>query len=663
MEKLKMQTEDIAERNFKKLCEMFPNAVTEGMNENGEIVRSIDKDILMQEISCNVVEGSAERYQFTWPDKRKSIILANTSINKTLRPCREDSRDFDKTQNLYIEGDNLEVLKLLSETYLGKVKMIYIDPPYNTGKDFVYRDDFAMSSEEYADISNQTDEEGNRLFQNTDSDGRFHTNWLNMIYPRLKVARDLLSDDGIIFISIDDNEVNNLIKVCDEIFGRNNFVAQIVVEGTPKNDPKIISTAHEYCLVYVKNYEVAKDCNWGVKNDIYRELVSIVERADTYQAAEEGVKKYYTKQGLANDNIANYCNVDEKGLYRTGPIDDPQGAGGREDRFNPLTGEKLKTPNRGWRCTIDTWNEWVKNGEILFPETNDKLCSRKIYVDPEKLDLLRAYFKVQIRKDTNMLINMFGEKVFQFPKPMDLISAFVDSSVKKDGIVLDFFSGSATTAHAVMRLNATDGGHRKFICVQLPENLEMNLKMAQGNREKQTAKNAIEFCRQNNLPPYITEIGKERIRRAGDMIKRENPNATDLDIGFRVLKVDSSNMKDVYYTPSEYTENIFDMLEDNIKEDRTPEDLLFQVMLDLGVDLASKIVEQTIEGKQVFDVADNYLLACFDNGLTNEVITSIAKKKPAYFIMRDSSAENDSVAINFDQIFETYSKETQRKVL
>lgn len=666
MDKLTMMSKDKVQENIEKIRALFPNAVTEVLRD-GKPTLAVDFDVLKQEMSSILVDEREERYQMTWPDKKKSILLANSPISATLRPFKEESVDFDHTQNLYIEGDNLDVLKLLQETYLGKIKMIYIDPPYNTGNDFVYNDDFAMDSDEYADISGQYDEQGNRLFQNTESNGRFHTDWLNMIYPRLKIARDLLKDEGIVFISIDDSEVDNLRKICDEVFGADNFIAQIVVEGTPKNDPKIISTAHEYCLVYVRDYETAKSCEWGIANPIYNDLLNIVRSAQSYKSAEELIRKYYKDNNLKDENISNYNKVDEKGLFRIGPIDDPQSGGSRDIRYNPVTGEALKTPNSGWRCSIETWKEWVRNGEVLFPDDNSKLCARKVYIKDGQLDLLRAYFKIQTRKDTDMLKNMFGKKVFSFPKPLELIKAFVDSSTESNDIVMDFFSGSGTTAHAVMQLNVdrlSKGGKQvKYILVQLPEDLYKNLAVASGNREKQICQNAIDFCIENNMKVVLTSIGKERIRRAGKKIKEENTSAANLDVGFRVLKLDSSNMKDVYYRSSDYNQDLLSSLESNIKEDRTPLDLLFQVMLELGKPLSAKIDEEEIAGKKVFIVDDNDLIACFDENITEDVVKAIAQKKPLYAVFRDNSFSSDTVAVNFDQIFATYSPNTTRKVL
>lgn len=659
MDKLRMQTANKADENFRKLAAMFPNAVTEAIDENGEVVRAIDKDVLMQEISCKVVDGNEERYQFTWPDKKKSVLLANAPINKTLRPCREESVDFDTTENLYIEGDNLEVLKLLQETYLGKIKMIYIDPPYNTGNDFVYEDDFAQSADEYLANSGQYDEDGNRMVQNTESNGRFHTDWLNMIYPRLKLAKDLLSDDGIIFISIDDNELENLKKICEEIFGESNFVANIVWKHTQqsKNDELHFSRQYNHTVVYAKN----KSC-------LHR--------------------FYFERTDEDNKNYSNPDN-DPKGMWRSGDVRSPNYRKTLCYDIVAPNGNIIKAPANGWRWSEESIKEKLSTGEIKFKDDFSGII-RKIYLcdqpgrTPENLWEGSRFGTT--RQAAAMIKDLFdGIQVFDTPKPIELIRSMIIIALKdNNAIVLDFFSGSATTAHAVMQLNAEDGGHRKFIMVQLPEKTD----------EKSEAYKAGYKT--------ICEIGKERIRRAGAKINKENERLKDvpllkddkdiqlfnsiaqnghdavertksafercdvsysLDTGFRVLKCDTSNMKEVYYNPAEYEASLFSSLEDNIKEDRTPEDLLFQVMLDLGVLLSSKIEETTIAGKKVFNVEDNYLIACFDSDVTDETITAIAKQKPYYFVMRDSSMANDNVATNFDQIFATYSPDTVRKVL
>lgn len=663
MDRLRMQTANKADENFKKLAAMFPNAVTETINENGEVVRAIDKDVLMQEISCKVVDGNEERYQFTWPDKKKSVLLANAPINKTLRPVREDetvptgadsegkpycstgSVDFDTTENLYIEGDNLEVLKLLQETYLGKIKMIYIDPPYNTGNDFVYEDDFAQNTDEYLANSGQFDEEGNRMVQNTESNGRFHTDWLNMIYPRFKVAKELLSPDGLIFISIDENEIINLRKICDEIFGQDRFIAQITLLCNPKgrSQDKYVATCHEYVLIYSKSVlsngsvSIPKTLD-DVKSDYplidkdnqpYREL----ELRNTHRdfGKFNRPKLWYPIYVMPDGKVSLEKKPDSVEVYPTWD-DGFEGCWtwGKEKaikEINLLVGKKVLGKMKVYRKSYA-----YEDGSVALKQV------KSIWND-------NSFFT---ERGQAMMNQLFGakSKLFQSPKSLNMLKQCIQMAQARDMIVLDFFSGSATTAHAVMQLNAEDGGHRKFIMVQLPEKTD-----EKSEAYKAGYKN-------------ICEIGKERIRRAGAKIKEEaGLAAQNLDTGFRVLKCDTSNMKDVYYNPAEYEVNMFSRLEDNIKEDRTPEDLLFQVMLDLGVLLSSKIEETTIAGKKVFNVEDNYLIACFDSDVSEETIKAIAKQKPYYFVMRDSSMASDSVATNFDQIFATYSPDTVRKVL
>lgn len=657
-----MQTVNKADENFKKLAAMFPNAVTETIDENGEVVRAIDKDVLVQEISCQVVDGNEERYQFTWPDKKKSVLLANAPINKTLRPCREESVDFDNTENLYIEGDNLEVLKLLQETYLGKIKMIYIDPPYNTGNDFVYTDDFSQSTEEYLENSGQFDDEGNRLVKNLDSNGRFHTDWLNMIYPRLKLSKDLLADDGVIFISADDNEIENLKKMCDEIFGRSCFVDCITWnKRVPKNDNKGIGNIHEYILVYNKSslssrqFTMLKD---GLQ-EIYDLLETLKKRKTPIEEAEKELRNLYSKKGY-DRGITLYNNLDDN-YEPWGKINmswpNAETFGPRYDVIHPATNKPTKVPDRGWRWNETTFSSQldyanVKKrfdgsyvcGNIWFASDENTQPSSIKYLKDVSRMLLRSI--ISLKSDGGIEVEKIfdGKSFFSYPKPVSLLRLLLNSIEEKEDYILDFFSGSATTAHAVMKLNAEDNGKRKFIMVQLPEKTD-----EKSEAYKAGYKN-------------ICEIGKERIRRAARKIAEENPEAK-FDGGFRVLKCDSSNMKDVYYQSSEYEPSLFSRLEDNIKEDRTPEDLLFQVMLDLGVLLSSKIEETTIAGKKVFNVEDNYLIACFDDDVTDEVITEIAKQQPYFFVMRDSSMASDSVATNFEQIFATYSPSTERRVL
>lgn len=664
MDKLKMQTVNKADENYKKLAEMFPNAVTEAIDENGEVVRAIDKDVLMQEINTRIVDGKEERYQFTWPDKKKSVLLANAPINKTLRPCREESVDFDNTENLYIEGDNLEVLKLLQETYLGKIKMIYIDPPYNTGNDFVYEDDFAQSTDEYLANSGQFDDDGNRLVKNLDSNGRFHTDWLNMIYPRLRFAKDLLSDDGVIFISIDENEIENVIKLGCEVFGEANHLGEIIVKSNPRGSMSTaeIASLHEYLVIFSKNRLECKFIGHLLTEDMSSEykfsdtegkyrLLGLRMRGGFWRRGDRP-KLYYPiyinpKTGLISlEKSDEYC---EEAL----PIQPST----MEDGTWRWSREKVKSEGHlllGKPVTRNGETCWdVYQKDYLNKGDEERRTKAKSIWDEAEINYQNGAVEIK---------NLFSKGgIFDYSKPVFLLMRIFEMlDLKDEDVVLDFFSGSATTAHAVIKYNCETNKHCKFIMVQLPEKTD-----EKSEAYKAGYKN-------------ICEIGKERIRRAGNKIRNEElgvrndnsslltPNSS-LDIGFRVLKCDSSNMKEVYYTPDEYEMSLFDSLEDNIKEDRTPEDLLFQVMLDLGILLSSKIQVRSekvgMRSYSYFDVEDGYLIACFDKDIDEEVITAIAKQKPYYFVMRDSSMANDSVATNFDQIFATYSPSTIRKVL
>ena len=637
MHRLRMQTKNKADTNYRKLAEMFPNAVTETIDENGNVVRAIDKDVLMQEISCKVVEGNEERYQFTWPEKKQSILLANMPINKTLRPCREESVDFDNTENLYIEGDNLEILKLLQETYLGKVKMIYIDPPYNTGNDFVYSDNFAQNISEYINSSGQFNEDGNRLVKNLDSNGRFHTNWLNMIYPRLKVAKDLLCDNGVIFISIDDSESKNLKHICDEIFGAGNFVAQLIWQNKKGggNDSKYIAIEHEYILVYARNIE---------------------NLHDFYEAySQDYIKRYKEKDDKGRFFWDTFKRKSGKQYY---PITCPDGTVLQYDEDgNPIS----------WLRSRARFESDVKIGDVRIIKINEKWSVQFKQRIPQGKTPRSIFTTESVISDQGTtstgaadVYEYFKKDVFSNPKPVTLVNFLISFILEDDDIILDFFSGSGTTAEAVMRANI-EGNKYRYILIQLQENIDAMLNSSSANARR-IAENAVSVLDDLQKPHTITELAKERIRRAAKKIAEEHPDAK-FDGGFRVLKCDSSNMKDVYYNPDQYEPSLFSKLQDNIKEDRTPEDLLFQVMLDLGVLLSGKIEETTIAGKKVFNVEDNYLIACFDEDITEETITAIAKQKPYYFVMRDSSMANDSVATNFEQIFAAYSPDTVRKIL
>lgn len=622
MDKLKMHSVDGVAANIDKIGALFPNCVTETM-KGGKVVRAIDFDMLRQELSDVVVEGPTERYQFTWPEKRKSVLAANAPTTDTLRPDRATSEQFDTTENLYIEGDNLVVLKLLQETYLGRIKVIYIDPPYNTGSDFVYADNFSENAEDYIGRSGDIDDEGNRLVKNINTNGRFHTDWLNMIYPRLRIAKNLLATDGVIFISIDDHEQENLKKICDEIFGPENFLAQVIWERaySPVNLKKHFSESHDYILCYARNIEELV-CNGLPRSD------------------------------AANDRYSNPDN-DPRGAWKSSDLSVGPRVEAKVYEIVTPSGRKVLPPSGYcWRLDKAKFAEYVRDNRIWFGEDGNNVPSIKRFLSEVKQGItpmtIWKYTEVGHSQDAaqNLKKLFDGKAYFDYPKSVELIKRCIQLYSTSDCIVLDFFSGSATTAQAVMQLNAEDGGTRKFIMVQLPEST------ATGSEAYKDGYYTI--C----------DIGKERIRRAGAKIKEDFPLMTSsVDTGFRVLKRDYSNMKDVYYNPDEYTMGSLFGMADNIKDDRTPEDLLFQVMLDLGILLSSKIEETTIAGKKVFSVADGYLYACFDSDVSEETVKAIAQKKPYYAVFRDSGFATDSVATNFEQIFETYSPSTTRKVL
>ncbi|RNB53514.1 site-specific DNA-methyltransferase [Brevibacillus gelatini] len=638
MNKLSMKSVDLTQKNIEKIAELFPNVITEARDENGKLKRAVDFDLLKQELSDILVEGDKERYQLTWPGKKLAILNANTPIDKTLRPVKEDSVDWDNTQNLYIEGDNLDVLKLLRESYLNKIKCIYIDPPYNTGKDFIYKDDFRESREEYLEESGQVDEEGNRLVPNPVSNGRFHSDWLTMMYSRLKVARDLLREDGVIFISIDDNEVDNLRKICDSIFS-GNFVAQITNLCNPKgrSQDKYFATNHEYILVYSKStlpngyFSIEKE-----KDQIETEYPEIDENGRYRLLELRNTHREFGKHNRKNLFYPIYVNPDNKqislefvnGYIKVEPIWDDGYEGcwtwekAKAIREKHLLAAKQSTSGQ-WKIYRKSYAEGAT--KMLKTIFNDKL----FYTE----------------KGQASFSSLFGEKskLFQSPKSVDLIKTLIKTVAKENDIILDFFSGSATTAHAVMQLNAEDAGHLKYIMVQLPEPTDEN-----SDAYKAGYKN-------------ICEIGKERIRRAAKKIKEETMK--DIDYGFRVFRVDSSNMKDVYYTPEKLRQaDMFDLVS-NIKEDRTGEDLLIQVMLELGLELSLPMETKLVEGKAVHYVAGNSLVACFDEDVPESVIKKIAEDKPLRVVFRDSSFNDDSARINVEELFKMLSPGTEIQVL
>lgn len=636
MEKLKMQSHDVIGSNTQKIAQLFPNCVTERLGKDGKPELAIDFEKLQAELSNEIITEGEERYQFTWPDKRAAVRLANTPTTMTLRPCREESVDFDNTQNLYIEGDNLDVLKVLRETYLGKVKMIYIDPPYNTGNDFVYYDEFDVNKNIEEERNGFWDEDGNQTLsnfeRNTAANGRFHTDWLNMIYPRLKVARDLLMEDGVILISIDDCEQEHIKAICDEIYGSRNRISTFVWNCSTAGGirPKHVSKTHEYIFVYAKNID----------------NIPIL-----WAPLSEGAQKMYNEK-------------DEKGIFRSKEFVFKNSSTNENQKYwiTCPDGTKVK-PRAGYiyRFVPETFEEAKTNNLVLFKKTTSSsslvdenglpakwnIFIKKYFGDglgcPSSLlpkDIISMY-----NKGTQDVQDLFdGNRVFENVKPESLVYYFTRVFTAKEDICLDFFSGSATTAHAVMKLNAEDGGNRKFIMVQLPEKTD-----EKSEAYKAGYKN-------------ICEIGKERIRRAGKKVKEEvGSSVQNLDTGFRVLKLDTSNMEDVYYTPQEF--ELQSLFNENVKADRTNEDLLFQVMLDLGIELSAKIESKQIAGKNVHLVDDNYLMACFDRDVNESTITEIAKLQPIYFVMRDASAANDNVIDNFEQIFKHYSPDTNCRII
>lgn len=619
-----MKTTNLSQENVEKIKALFPNAVTEVIKD-GKVTLAVDFDVLKQELSESLISEGQERYQMTWPDKRKSVVLANSSISATLRPCREESVDFDITQNLYIEGDNLDVLKLLRETYLGKVKMIYIDPPYNTGNDFIYNDDFAEDSAEYMENSGQYDEQGNRLVKNLDSNGRFHTDWLNMIYPRLRLAKDLLRSDGVIFISIDENEVHNMRKVCDEIFGEINFISQLGWQKvySPKNQARYFSNDYEFILCYCRNIEQFK--------------LNMLPRTPEMNARYKNP-----------DN-------DPRGDWKPG---DCVGSGVRKNGYydvvSPISGKVFNVPQgKHWVYAPENMRAMIEDNRIWFGKDGNSFPAVKQFLSDvcgrraSSLLLYDDYGHTDMAKKD--LIKIFDdlEKVpFDTPKPVKLIKMLTILGTNENDIILDFFAGSGTTAQSIIELNEEVGSYRKFILVQMAEELKDN-----------DGANAIGLR-------TIGDVCKERIRRVGMKIKDEKGlTAQNLDTGFRVLKLDSSNMQDVYYNPSSMTQSLLDSTIDNVKPDRTPLDLLFQVMLELGVELSAKIEEKQVNGKKYYIVNDNDIIACFDDDLNNDVITEIAKLQPLYAVFKDKSFATDSVGINNEQIFKTYSPITKVKVI
>ncbi len=655
-----MQTNDGTQLNLDALYQIAPSCFTEAKGEDGEVHRVVDFNKLRLLLGDQTVEEAPEVYDFTWVGKRAALREAAAPINKTLRPCPEESVDWDSTQNLYIEGDNLEVLKLLQNSYMGKVKMIYIDPPYNTGNDFVYHDDFSQSAEEY-DESNR-DEEGNRFRKNTDSNGRFHSDWCSMIYARLMVARSLLKEDGAIFISIDDNEVENLKKICDEVFGVSNFVAQLVWHQGRKSAGKNIAINHEYCLVYAKSLITINELQgesgmyWKQKksglDEIYQKEEELKRKyPGNYELMTLELKKFYKEAGESSPVYAHkhYSCIDENGVYFPADASAPDSPETRchKPLIHPITGKPTAVPRLGWRYKEATLDSLYARNMFHFGKDETTIPCIKRYLKETEYEVAQSVLYKDGRGASGRLAKLFGgKKIFDFPKDEEVIEGFIKlvALEDKESIILDFFSGSATTAHAVIQLNAEDGGNRKFIMVQLPEETPQD-----SEAYKAGFKN-------------ICEIGKERIRLAGKKIKEEHPEAEDLDIGFRVFKCESSNYKDVAFAPKDYTQDMLAGLLDNIKEDRTDLDLLFDCMLRWGVELSLPLSSQKVDGCTLHNVNDGDLVACFDGHVTEAVIDAIAALSPVRVVFRDSSFNEAAQKMNLFELFKQKCDWTDEEV-
>ena len=671
MDKLRMESPDMTAQNIDRIAALFPNCITEMLDEEHSTPekkvykRAVNFELLKQMLSPDVVDGD-EAYEFTWVGKKAAIVEANKPIRKTLRPCVAESKDWDTTENLYIEGDNLEVLKLLQESYLGKVKMIYIDPPYNTGNDFLYRDDFAMSSDEYSEESGATDDAGNRMFKNTDTNGRFHSDWCSMIYSRLLLSRNLLTSDGVIFISIDENEVNTLKAICDEVFGASNFIAELIWSAGRKNDSKYISVSHEYILCYFKDALWVKEHKilWREKkqglSDIYAEYEHLKQiYGNDCGLIEKELRKWY--KALADGHPAkdhsHYNKVDERGIFFASDISWPGGGGPKYEVLHPTTHKPVRIPSRGWITNKETMQRWIEEGRVNFGADESFVPTIKSYLEEHEYGVPYSVFYQDGRAASKRLAALMGDKVFENPKDEEIIQRIIQFCGTDDGdIILDFFSGSATTAHAMFLADAEQNKHRKFILVQLPETIDPQKEASE--KAKKVAQNAVNLLDTIGVPHNICEIGKERIRRAGDKIKSESPMTTqDLDVGFRVLKLDDTNMKDVYYAPDDYDQGMLAALESNIKDDRTDLDLLFGCLIDWGLPLSLPYKSEQLGGCTVHTYNDGDLIACFDTNIPESVVKEIAQRKPLRAVFRDSGFASSPEKINVFEIFKLYMPE------
>ena len=669
MDKMRMESVDMTAQNIEKIGAIFPNCITETVDENGKPKKAINFELLKQMLSGDVLEGN-EAYEFTWVGKKAAIVEANKAIRKTLRPCVEESKDWDTTENLYIEGDNLEVMKLLQESYLGAVKMIYIDPPYNTGNDFIYRDDFTQGQEEYAEDAGVVDDEGNRLFKNTDTNGRFHSDWCSMIYSRLMLSRNLLNDAGVIFISIDENEVNTLKSICDEVMGASNFIAELIWSAGRKNDSKYISVSHEYVLCYFKNAQYIKDHQivWREKkqglSDIYAKYDSLVKQyGDDCEGMEKELKSWYKSlpDGHPAKDHSHYSRVDNKGIFFADNISWPGGGGPKYAVLHPITHKPVKVPSRGWLTNEETMKEWISQGRVEFGKDENGVPTLKSYLKDREMSVPYSVFYKDGRAASKRLATLLGEKVFENPKDEEVIQRIIEfCGTDDDDIVLDFFSGSGTTAHALFLANVAQQKKRKFILVQIPEGIDPAKSPA--GKSRKVAENAVTLLDSIGVKHTICEIGKERIRRAAKKIAEDNPSAT-FDCGFRVLKLDDSNMTDIYYSANEYNQNMLAMLESNVKPDRSDLDLLFGCLLEWGLPLSLPYQSEQIEGCTVHTYNDGDLIACFDENVSDSVVKTIAKRQPLRAVFRDSSFANSPAKINVTEIFKLLAPDTRVKVL
>ncbi|MBM7457256.1 adenine-specific DNA-methyltransferase [Oceanisphaera litoralis] len=702
MDQLKMHSPDMSQQNIEKIRALFPNCVTESRTQDGNLRLAVDFDLLKQELSDSIVEGPQERYHLNWPGKRQALLTANAPIAKTLRPCREDSVNFDTTQNLFIEGDNLDALKLLQETYLGQVKMIYIDPPYNTGKDFIYKDDFSSSKESFEKMTGERSDEGNRLIANPETRGRYHSDWMSMMYTRLNVAKRLLKDNGIIMISIDDYEQAALRKLMDQVFGEKNFIAQLVWEKGRKNDAKFFSVGHEYLLVFAKNTAQLREKNesWREEKpgarDIWEEFLRLQKiHGSDFKAMEEAISKWYSDlpKGHPAKKWARYKRVDKHGPWRDRDISWPGGDGPRYDVIHPVTGKPCAVPEAGWRySSSDEMQRQIKLGLVEFREDHSEPPFRKAHIRPipgeteenqfgsdidddssenseedaEFATQVRgSYFYKQSQVSVKYLRNLMDAKVFTNPKDHDELAKLIDYVTPNDrsALIMDFFAGSASTAQAVMKANTTYGTNHKFIMVQLPESLEEAEASTTGTAKK-TVQAAIKMMKKHGKPLVLSEVSKERIRRAGAAVINEPCDpAWNQDIGFRVLKVDTSNMADIYYSPDAVSQGSLDLLVDNIKPDRTEEDLLFQVLLDWGIDLTLPIRKDSLCGKTVYNVDDGALVACFDRNITEDLLKALAEQAPLRVVFRDDGFATDSLKINAEQMFKQLAPGTDVRAI